>query len=57
MLYTNDAYTPYEAEVVEFIKEHHDIFTIRVKCTDPKMDKKYDFRAVQVYMNDLYLYY
>ena len=44
MLYTDDAYTPYEAEIVEFIKEHHDIFTIRLKFTDPEIDSKYFFR-------------
>ncbi len=54
MLYTDDAYTPYEAEIVEFIKEHHDIFTIRLKFTDPELDSKYFFRPGQ--FNMIYLY-
>lgn len=54
MLYTADAYTPYEAEIVEFIKEHHDIFTIRLKFTDSELDQQYSFRPGQ--FNMIYLY-
>ncbi len=54
MLYTNDPYTPYEAEIVEFIKEHHDIFTIRLKFTDTELAEKYSFRPGQ--FNMVYLY-
>jgi NAD(P)H-flavin reductase len=54
MLYTDDAYTPYEAEVVEFIQEHHDIFTIRLKFTDHAIDNKFVFLPGQ--FNMIYLY-
>jgi len=54
MLYTDDAYTPHEAEVVELIKDHHDIFTLRLKFTSPELDAKYSFRPGQ--FNMIYLY-
>jgi len=54
MLYTDDAYTPHEAEVVEFIKDHRDIFTLRLKFTSPELDAKYSFRPGQ--FNMIYLY-
>lgn len=54
MLYTADAYLPQEAEIVEFIHEHHDIFTLRVKFSDAHLAANYAFRPGQ--FNMLYLY-
>lgn len=54
MLYTDDAYVPYEAEVVEFIQEQHDIFTLRLKFTEPELQQRYSFRPGQ--FNMLYLF-
>lgn len=54
MLLQNDAYTPDEAEIVEFIHENQDIFTLRLKFTDPEIAANYSFRPGQ--FNMLYLY-
>lgn len=54
MIYAEDAYTPYEAEVVEFIQEDPEIFTIRLRMTDPEIRAKYSFRPGQ--FNMIYLY-
>lgn len=49
-----DAYLPYEAEVIERIQEHHDVFTLRLQLTDPKLTREYSFLPGQ--FNMIYLY-
>lgn len=54
VLYTDDAYTPFEAEIVEFIQEKPDIFTLRLSITDKQIAEKYTFAPGQ--FNMVYLY-
>lgn len=48
------AYYPYVAEVVERLQESSDIFTLKLRFTNPEVQKKYIFAPGQ--FNMLYLY-
>lgn len=50
----NDPYLPHETEVVARIQETPTIFTLRLRFTDPRLQKKYSFQPGQ--FNMLYLY-
>ncbi len=50
----NDRYLPYETEIVERIQETPTIFTLRLRFTDPQLQKNYSFQPGQ--FNMLYLY-
>ncbi|AJI75119.1 oxidoreductase NAD-binding domain protein [Francisella philomiragia subsp. philomiragia ATCC 25015] len=54
MIYPQDAYLPHEAEIVEFIKDADDIFTLRLRFVDEELRKNYKFHPGQ--FNMLYLY-
>jgi sulfhydrogenase subunit gamma (sulfur reductase) len=54
MLITNDIYTPHEAEVIEFTQNKPDIFSLRLRFTDPEIANLYSFRPGQ--FNMVYLY-
>lgn len=54
MIYTEDAYLPCEAEVIDFIQEDTDIFTLRLRLCDEKTRMVYRFEPGQ--FNMLYLY-
>ena len=54
MLDIFDPYLPHEAEVIEFIKEQHDIFTLRLQLTDSELASRYRFLPGQ--FNMIYLY-
>jgi NAD(P)H-flavin reductase len=47
-------YYPYTAEIVERLQESSDIFTIKIRFTEPEVQKKYTFDPGQ--FNMLYLY-
>jgi sulfhydrogenase subunit gamma (sulfur reductase) len=49
-----DPYLPHEAEVIERIEETPNIFTLRLKFTDPQLHERYTFQPGQ--FNMLYLY-
>jgi len=49
----NSPYQPHEAEVVERIEEARDIFTLRLRFTDPAVNSAFSFRPGQ--FNMLYL--
>lgn len=49
-----DAYLPYEAEIIERIQEAPTIFTLRLRFSNPQLQKKYSFQPGQ--FNMLYLY-
>ena len=49
-----DCYTPHEALIVEFIDNKPDIFTIRLKLTDPDVANGYTFYPGQ--FNMIYMY-
>lgn len=50
----NIHYTPVEAEIIEFIEELPDVFTIKLQITDPEIAKNYTFLPGQ--FNMVYLY-
>ncbi len=54
MIYPEDAYLPYEAEIVEFIQDAPDIFTLRCSLVDKNLRQQYRFEPGQ--FNMLYLY-
>jgi len=54
MIYPKDAYLPMEAEIIEFIEEEKDVFTMRCLLTDEKLAAKYNFYPGQ--FNMIYLY-
>ncbi len=54
MIYPQDPYLPHEAEIVEFIEDAPDIFTIRLRLTDEILRKAYRFQPGQ--FNMIYLY-
>ena len=49
-----DTYLPHEAQIMERIQEGPDIFTLRLKFTDPKVNESYHFAPGQ--FNMLYLH-
>ncbi|MBU1926562.1 MAG: FAD/NAD(P)-binding protein [Gammaproteobacteria bacterium] len=49
-----DPYLQHEAEIIERIQETDDIFTIKLRFTDPEFNKAYSFHPGQ--FNMLYLY-
>ncbi|APC97602.1 FAD/NAD(P)-binding protein [Francisella frigiditurris] len=54
MIYPQDAYLPHEAEIIEFIQDAPDIFTLRLQFVDEDLRKTYQFQPGQ--FNMLYLY-
>ena len=50
----SNQYLPYEAEIVERIEESPTIFTLRLRFTDPEVNKRYCFAPGQ--FNMVYLY-
>ncbi|MCF6808010.1 FAD/NAD(P)-binding protein [Thiotrichales bacterium 19S9-12] len=54
MIVEDDVYLPFEAEVVEFIQDADDIFTLRLELTDPQQRENYSFKPGQY--NMIYLY-
>jgi NAD(P)H-flavin reductase len=54
MIIENDAYLPFEAEIIEFIQDMDDIFTLRLELTDPELKSCYSFKPGQY--NMIYLY-
>lgn len=50
----NNPYLQHEAEIVERSQDVKDFFTIKLRFTDPKIQKKYSFKPGQ--FNMLYLY-
>ena len=54
MIYPQDAYLPLEAEIIEFIDDAPDIFTIRLRLTNDDARQKYRFQPGQ--FNMIYLY-
>ena len=54
MLTIKDSYIPLEAEIIEFILNKPDIFTLRLRFTDPEIANLYSFRPGQ--FNMIYLY-
>ena len=43
-------YEPHEAIIVERIQESPDLFTLRLKLTDPKLQAAYEYEPVQFNM-------
>lgn len=43
MIYPQDAYLPHEAEIVEFIQDADDIFTLRLRFVDEELRKIISF--------------
>ncbi|MCF6776479.1 FAD/NAD(P)-binding protein [Thiotrichales bacterium 19X7-9] len=54
MIIEDDVYLPFEAEVIEFIQDADEIFTLRLELTDPQLREKYRFQPGQY--NMIYLY-
>ncbi|WP_116962976.1 FAD/NAD(P)-binding protein [Fastidiosibacter lacustris] len=54
MIYPQDAYLPHEAEIIEFIKDAGDIFTLRLRIMNEKVRQSYSFQPGQ--FNMIYLY-
>lgn len=54
MIIEDDAYLPFEAEVIEFIQDTDEIFTLRLELTDPELRQTYRFKPGQY--NMIYLY-
>ena len=54
MIYPQDAYLPHQAEIVEFIQDADDIFTLHLRFVDEELCKNYKFYPGQ--FNMLYLY-
>jgi NAD(P)H-flavin reductase len=50
----SNPYLPYEAEIVERIQESPTIFTLRLRFTDPEVQRRYSFAPGQ--FNMVYLY-
>ncbi|MAZ66083.1 MAG: Ni/Fe hydrogenase subunit gamma [Kangiellaceae bacterium] len=51
---TNNCYIPHEVEIVERVQETPDVYTFKIKFTDPEIAKSYTFKHGQ--FNMLYLY-
>jgi sulfhydrogenase subunit gamma (sulfur reductase) len=49
-----DPYRPMEAEIVERVQESHNVFTLRLRLTDPRMQAAYQFAPGQ--FNMVYLF-
>ncbi|WP_119343079.1 FAD/NAD(P)-binding protein [Facilibium subflavum] len=54
MIYSQDSYLPFEAEVIEFIQDADDIFTLRLQFVDAQLRQQYQFYPGQ--FNMIYLY-
>ncbi|TNF65201.1 MAG: Ni/Fe hydrogenase subunit gamma [Gammaproteobacteria bacterium] len=54
MIIEDDVYLPFEAEIIEFIQDADEIFTLRLELTDPQLREKYRFQPGQY--NMIYLY-
>ncbi|GGG06378.1 MULTISPECIES: FAD/NAD(P)-binding protein [Cysteiniphilum] len=54
MIYPQDAYLPHEAEIIDFIDDAPDIFTLRLRLCDADLRQKYSFKPGQ--FNMIYLY-
>jgi len=54
MMKTHNCYLPHEAEIIERVQETPDIFTWRLRFSDPEVAQQYRFRHGQ--FNMLYLY-